>query len=149
MKYRTFRLLLILSISLMSFVNASAQDGNSSSMLQPPVTEKKPKVTEINGDKLVDNYFWLREKTNPAVIAHLEAENAYTDSVMKPTAALQEKLYNEILSHIKQTDNSVPYRWGAYLYYTRTVEGQQYPIFCRKPGNLNAPEQVLLDLNEM
>jgi oligopeptidase B len=124
-----------------------AQDGNS--MLQPPATEKKPKVTEINGDKLVDNYFWLREKTNPAVIAHLEAENAYTDSVMKPTAALQEKLYNEILSHIKQTDNSVPYRWDNYFYYTRTVEGQQYPIFCRKQGNLNAPEQVLLDLNEM
>ena len=68
---------------------------------------------------------------------------------MKPTAALQEKLYNEILSHIKQTDNSVPYRWGNYFYYTRTVEGQQYSIFCRKQGNLNAPEQVLLDLNEM
>jgi len=68
---------------------------------------------------------------------------------MKPTAALQEKLYNEILSHIKQTDNSVPYRWGDYFYYTRTVEGQQYSIFCRKQGNLNASEQVLFDLNEM
>ncbi|HXI23861.1 MAG TPA: S9 family peptidase [Pyrinomonadaceae bacterium] len=134
-------------MSAFAIMKVMAQDGNS--MLQPPATEKKPKVTEINGDKLVDNYFWLREKTNPAVIAHLEAENAYTDSVMKPTAGLQEKLYNEILSHIKQTDNSVPYRWGDYFYYTRTVEGQQYPIFCRKQGNLNAPEQVLLDLNEM
>lgn len=125
-----------------------AQDGNSS-MLQPPVTEKKPKVTEINGDRLTDNYFWLREKANPAVIAHLEAENAYAAAVMKPTEALQDKLYNEILSHIKQTDNSVPYRWGDYFYYTRTIEGKQYPIFCRRPGNLNAPEQILLDLNEM
>ena len=125
-----------------------AQDGKSS-MLQPPATEKKPKVTEINGDRLTDNYFWLREKTNPAVIAHLEAENAYAAAVMKPTEALQDKLYNEILSHIKQTDNSVPYRWGDYFYYTRTVEGKQYPIFCRKQGSLNAPEQILLDLNEM
>src|SRR2546429_9795118 len=69
--------------------------------------------------------------------------------VMKPTEGLQEKLYNEILSHIKQTDVSVPYRWGDYFYYTRTIEGQQYPIFCRKQGSINAPEQILLDLNEM
>jgi len=149
MKYCTFRLLLILSISLMSFVNASAQGGNASGMLQPPVTEKKPKVTEINGDRLVDNYFWLRDKTNSAVIAHLEAENAYTTAVMKPTEALQDKLYNEILSHIKQTDVNVPYRWGNYFYYSRTVEGKQYPIYCRKHGKLDAPEEILLDLNEM
>ena len=147
MKFRILFSFLVLSMSTFAIMKVMAQDGNS--MLQPPATEKKPKTTEINGDRLVDNYFWLREKTNPAVIAHLEAENAYTDSVMKPTAALQEKLYNEILSHIKQTDNSVPYRWGDYFYYTRTVEGQQYSIFCRKQGNLNAPEQVLLDLNEM
>jgi len=147
MKFRILFSFLVLSMSTFAIMKVMAQDGNS--MLQPPATEKKPKTTEINGDRLVDNYFWLREKTNPAVIAHLEAENAYTDSVMKPTAALQEKLYNEILSHIKQTDNSVPYRWGNYFYYTRTVEGQQYSIFCRKQGSLNAPEQVLLDLNEM
>src|ERR1041385_3221361 len=147
MKFRILFSFLVLSLSIFAIMKVMAQDGNS--MLEPPVTEKKPKVTEINGDKLVDNYFWLREKTNPAVMAHLEAENAYTESVMKPTAALQEKLYNEILSHIKQTDNTVPYRWGDYFYYTRTVEGQQYPIFCRKQGSLNTPEQVLLDLNEM
>src|SRR5436189_2281776 len=148
MKY--YRLLVasvILSISIISFTKVMAQ--KEIPIAASPVTEKKPKVTEINGDRLVDNYFWLREKTNPAVIAHLEAENAYTDSVMKPTAALQEKLYNEILSHIKQTDNSVPYRWGDYFYYTRTVEGQQYSIFCRKHRTLDAPEQILLDLNEM
>jgi oligopeptidase B len=117
--------------------------------LQPPPTEKKPRTTQINGDRLVDNYFWLREKTNPAVIAHLEAENAYTTAVMKPTEALQDKLYNEILSHIKQTDANVPYRWGTHFYYTRTVEGKQYPIYCRKQGSLTAPEEILLDLNEL
>lgn len=130
-------------------MKVSAQDGNSS-MPQPPPTEKKPKITEINGDRLVDNYFWLREKTNPAVIAHLEAENTYTDAVMKPTATLQAKLYTEILSHIKQTDTNVPYRWGNYYYFTRTEEGKQYPIYCRTAaGNAKAKDEVLLDLNEM
>lgn len=143
--------LLVVSFLLVSLIalKVSAQDGNSSMMLQPPPTEKKPKVTEINGDRLVDNYFWLREKTNPAVVAHLEAENAYTTAVMKPTEALQDKLYTEILSHIKQTDTNVPYRLGGYFYYTRTVEGSQYPIFCRKQGSLTAAEQILLDLNEL
>ncbi len=144
--------LLLASLSLIAavaFVNVMAQDGNKSSMLQPPITEKKPKITEINGDRLVDNYFWLREKSNPAVIAHLEAENAYTAAVMKPTDALQDTLYKEILSHIKQTDTNVPYRWGNYFYYSRTVEGQQYPIICRKQGSLDAAEQILLDVNEL
>ena len=144
---KLFLLLLILSISTITFMKVTAQNGNS--MLQPPVTEKKPKVTEINGDKLVDNYFWLRDKSNPAVISHLEAENAYTDSTMKPTEPLQAKLYNEILSHIKQTDENVPYRWGDYFYYTRTKEGLQYPIFCRKHQTLDAAEQIILDVNEL
>src|SRR6266850_8082591 len=147
--HKSLLIVSLLLISALASINVSAQDGNTSMMLQPPPTEKKPKITEINGDRLVDNYFWLREKTSPAVIAHLEAENAYTAAVMKPTEALQDKLYNEILSHIKQTDTNVPYRWGGYFYYSRTVEGQQYPIFCRKHGNLNAPEQILLDLNEL
>jgi oligopeptidase B len=125
-----------------------AQNGNGS-MPQPPVTEKKPKITEINGDRLVDNYFWLREKTNPAVIAHLEAENAYTTAVMKPTEALQEKLYNEILSHIKQTDVNVPYKQGGYFYFSKTKEGLQYPMFYRKKGSLDAPEELILDQNEL
>jgi oligopeptidase B len=149
MKHRVALLFLILSISTITFTKVMAQDGNSS-MLQPPPTEKKPKITEINGDRLVDNYFWLREKTNPAVIAHLEAENAYTAAVMKPTEPLQDKLYTEILSHIKQTDANVPYRWGHYFYYTRTEEGKQYPIYCRtEAANAKAAEEILLDLNEM
>src|SRR5258708_8590803 len=148
MKRRIILPLLLLSISMIA-IKVSAKDGNTSMMLQPPPTEKKPKTTEINGDRLVDNYFWLREKTNPAGIAHLEAENAYTAAVMKPTEALQDKLYTEILSHIKQTDTNVPYRWGNFFYYTRTVEGKQYPIYCRKHGSLDAGEEILLDLNEL
>jgi len=113
------------------------------------MTTKKPKTTNIHGVTLVDDYFWLREKTNPDVMAHLRAEDAYTEEMMKPTAGLQEKLYKEMLSHIKQTDVQVPYRQGNHFYYTRTEEGKQYPIFCRKKGSLDAPEEVLLDLNEM
>ena len=149
MKYRILLSLLILPISLATFSSVTAQDGNPSGMLQPPATEKKPKITEINGDKLVDNYFWLREKANPAVIAHLEGENAYTAAVMKPTEAFQDKLYNEILSHIKQTDVNVPYRQGNYFYYAKTKEGLQYPIFYRKKGSLDAPEELILDQNEL
>ncbi len=144
---KLFLLLLILPISTITFMKVTAQNGNP--MLQSPVTEKKPKITEINGDHLVDNYFWLREKSNPAVISHLEAENAYTEATMKPTEQLQAKLYNEILSHIKQTDENVPYRWGDYFYYTRTKEGLQYPIFCRKHQTLDAAEQIILDVNEL
>ena len=80
---KSLLLVSLLSISTFAFMKVMAQDGNSSMMLQPPLTEKKPKITEINGDRLVDNYFWLREKSSPAVIAHLEAENAYTSAVMK------------------------------------------------------------------
>ena len=149
MKKLTLLLLIVFSISTFAFIKATAQDGNTSTMLQPPVTEKKLKFTEINGDRLVDNYFWLREKTSPAVIAHLEAENAYAAAVMKPTEALQEKLYNEILSHIKQTDVNVPYRQGNYFYYSRTKEGLQYPMFYRKKGSLDAAEELILDQNEL
>src|SRR5436190_2311376 len=144
MKY--YRLLVasvILSISIISFTKVMAQ--KEIPIAASPVTEKKPKVTEINGDRLVDNYFWLREKTNPAVIAHLEAENAYTASMMKPTAALQEKLYNEILSHIKQTDANVPYKQGGYYYFSKTKEGLQYPMFYRQKGSLDAAEELILD----
>jgi oligopeptidase B len=116
---------------------------------KPPATEKKPHVTKIHGDTLVDNYFWLREKSNPEVIAHLEAENAYTAAMTADTLPLQQKLYDELLGHVKQTDVNVPYRLGDYYYYSRTEEGKQYPIYARKKGNLDAPEEITLDLNEL
>src|SRR6267142_773979 len=111
--------------------------------------KKAPKTTEINGRKMVDNYFWLREKQNPDVKAYLDAENVYTDAVMKPTEGLQKKLYDEMLSRIKETDVEVPYKEGGYFYYLRTEAGKQYQIHCRKKGGMDAPEEVVLDVNEM
>src|SRR4051794_28817321 len=115
----------------------------------PPIAKKVPKVTEINGRKLVDDYAWLRDKPNPDVKAYLDAENAYTDGVMKPTEAFQKKLYDELLGRIKETDVDVPYKYGDYLYYSRTETGKQYPIRCRRKGSMEAPEEVVLDLNEL
>ncbi|HEV8135924.1 MAG TPA: S9 family peptidase [Pyrinomonadaceae bacterium] len=135
--------------SLFLYTTATKAQTNGGAAPQPPMTEKKPKTTNIHGVTLVDDYFWLREKTNPAVMAHLQAENDYADAMMKPTSALQEKLYNEMLSHIKQTDDTVPYKWGDYFYYQRTVTGLQYPIFCRKKGSTTAPEETVIDVNEL
>ena len=143
------RLLIALSISAALAVTSFAQSNSNAITIQPPMTEKKTKTTKIHDYTMVDDYFWLREKTNPEVIKHLEAENGYAEAMMKPTTAFQLKLYNEMVGHIKETDVSVPYRWGGYFYYTRTEQGKQYPINCRKKGSLDAPEEVVLDQNEM
>jgi len=146
-----FRFLPLLFISIFLSINdnTSAQSNGGAGAPQPPMAEKKTKTTNIHGETLVDDYFWLREKTNPSVLAHLKAEDAYTEAAMKHTAALQEKLYNEMISHIKETDNTVPYRWGNYFYYSRTEKGKQYPIYCRKKGTLEAAEEIVLDQNEL
>lgn len=120
--------------------------------LTPPVAPKHPTETSMHGITLADDYAWLRDKENPETTAYLEAENAYADAVMAPLAGLRDQLYNEMLSHIQQTDVSVPYRDGSYWYYTRTEEGLQYPIQCRKPGTPGGPhseaaEEVILDGN--
>src|SRR5688500_10333205 len=115
----------------------------------PPVAKKVPRTIEVHGTKLSDDYFWMRDKKNPEVISYLEAENAYTEAMTKQTAELQERLYKEMLSRIKQTDTNVPYMLRGHLYYTRTEEGKQYPVFARRKGTMEAPEQMLLDLNEM
>ncbi len=114
-----------------------------------PVARAVPKVDTIHGDILVDDYFWLREKQNPEVMAYLEAENAYTAAGTQHTEALRQRLYEEILGRIKETDLSVPYKDGEYWYYTRTEQGKSYPIFCRKRGSLSAREAVILDQNAL
>jgi oligopeptidase B len=101
----------------------------------------------IHGDRRVDEYAWLRHKDDPDVIAYLETENAYTASVMKRHEAFREVLYHEMLARIKEDDASVPYRRGAHLYYARTEKAKQYPIYCRKTGSVDAPEEITLDLN--
>jgi oligopeptidase B len=128
---------------------ALAQSNGGGAPLKPPMAEKKTKTTNIHGETIVDDYFWLREKTNAAVMAHLQAEDKYAEDMMKPTQALQEKLYNEMVSHIKETDQQVPYRRGDYFYYTRTEKGKQYPIYCRMKGSTKAAEEIVLDVNEL
>ena len=118
-------------------------------MPAPPVAKRTPKITEIHGDRLVDEYHWLRAKDDPDVPAYLHAENAYTDAVMKETEAFQQSLYAEMLARIKEDDVSVPYRRARHFYYARTETGKQYPIYCRKAERLDAPEQVVLDLNAL
>jgi oligopeptidase B len=113
-----------------------------------PRAKRVPVVEVVHGEKRQDDYFWLRQKDHPDVLEYLRTENAYTDAVMKPTETLQEALYAEMLARIKEDDQSVPYRRGDWLYYSRTEKGKQYAIHCRKRGP-DAPEEVTLDLNAL
>src|SRR5213079_1946934 len=97
-----------------------------------PVAKKVPKSSTLHGDTRVDNYAWIREKSNPEVINYLESENAYANAMTASLAPLQKSLYDEMLGHIKQTDSGVPYREHGWYWYSRTEEGKQYPIFGRK-----------------
>jgi oligopeptidase B len=115
----------------------------------PPVANRIEHREERHGATVMDNYFWLRDKSNPAVIEYLKAENAYTDALTKNLKPFEDALYTEMLGRIKQTDLSVPTRRDGYFYYSRTEEGKQYPIQCRRKGNMDAPEEVLLDGNEL
>jgi oligopeptidase B len=116
---------------------------------QPPVAARHPQVRDLHGDRFIDDYFWLREKTNPAVVAYLKAENAYTAQAMKPTAPLQAKLYREMVGRIQETDRSVPFPKGTWQYYSRTEKGRQYPTYWRKPLAGAGTEQVVLDVNAL
>ncbi|MDQ6721110.1 MAG: S9 family peptidase [Candidatus Dormibacteraeota bacterium] len=122
---------------------------NMGSGPKPPTAPRRPKVLEKHGDRRIDPYYWMREKDNPEVIAYLEAENAYTDAVTAPTAALRERLYREIVGRIQETDTSAPSYFKGYWHYTRTVEGLDYEIYCRRPESLEGHEHVLLDGNEL
>jgi oligopeptidase B len=114
----------------------------------PPVAKKVPKTDVVHGDVRQDDYAWLREKDSPEAVAYLTAENAYAEALTKPSAAFQEALYREMLARIKEDDQTVPYRLGGWLYYSRTETGKQYPIYCRKRA-ADAPEEVTLDLNAL
>jgi len=126
---------------------ARTQDTLSDTILAPPAARREPVEQVLHGDRRVDHYAWLRHKENPEVIGYLEAENAYTDATLKPTEAFQEKLYQEMLGRIQQTDLTVPYTLRGYLYFTRTEEGKQYALHCRRRDAAGAAEELLLDLN--
>ena len=117
--------------------------------VQPPVAAQKPKVLEQHGHQRVDEYYWLRERENPEVIAYLNAENAYLKQTMKHTEPLQERLYEEIVARIPQRDESVPTLRDGYFYYTRFEEGKDYPIYARRKGSMTASEEVMLDVNAL
>jgi oligopeptidase B len=119
-------------------------------IVSPPIARKEHKETVLHGITLVDDYAWLRDKTNPEVTSYLEMENAYAEATTAQLAGLRDQLYAEMLSHIKQTDETVPFRDGNWWYYSRTEEGKQYGISCRKSGSAAAPEgeeNVILDGN--
>ncbi len=120
-----------------------------SEMPTPPVARRDPKTVTLHGHTLQDDYAWLRNKDSDEVIAYLDAENAYAEAWMAPTKELQETLYREMLSHIKETDESYPYHYAGFYYYSRTVEGSQYAIHCRRKGSIEAPEEIILDGNEL
>jgi oligopeptidase B len=138
---RTLSILAAFALSLSLF---AAQQ----TTVKPPIAKKVPKSSTIHGDTRVDDYAWIRDKTNPEVISYLKAETAYADAVMAPYEPFRQKLYDEMLARIKQTDVNVPYRKGAWFYKTRTEEGKQYPIFVRQKS-LDAPDEVILDVNKL
>ena len=115
--------------------------------MQAPVAQPRPRILEANGDRRVDPYYWLREKGSPEVTAYLAAENAYAEAVMAPSADLQDTLYREIVGRVQETDSSAPVFFRGWWNYTRTVEGLDYEIYCRRKGSMDAPEEVLLDAN--
>jgi oligopeptidase B len=128
---------------------AAIQETLAGAILKPPVARREPVEHIIHGDRRVDHYAWLRHKENSEVIAYLEAENAYTDAILKPTEPFQEKLYQEMLGRILQTDLSVPYGLRGYQYFTRTEEGKQYAAHCRQLDAGGAAVELLLDLNAL
>ena len=118
-------------------------------LLNPPKAAIRPHALTMHGHTRIDDYYWLNERENPEVIAYLEAENQYADACLKHTEPLQEQLFKEITSRIKQDDNSVPIKIRDYYHYTRFEEGKEYPIYCRKKHSLEAPEEVILDGNQL
>ena len=118
-------------------------------MLPYPTAPKRPYEITQHGQTRIDNYYWMRDRSDPEVLKYLHAENDYLEEIMGHTKSLQETLYAEMKSRIKETDVSVPEKRGEYLYYSRTEEGKQYPIYCRKKGSLESPEEILLDQNDL
>lgn len=120
-----------------------------SSAAVPPAPPRRPARLTAHGDIRIDDYYWMRNRTDPEVIAHLTTENEYTTAVMRDTEALQEQLFQEMRQRIRETDMTAPVADGGYWYYQRTVAGLEYPIYCRRAGDMDAPEEVLLDVNAL
>jgi oligopeptidase B len=127
----------------------SERPHRSEARTEAPVADKHRRSRVVHGVELIDDYGWLSERDSERTVAHLERENRYADESLAPLEKLRDTLYEEFLSRIEETDLTVPARVDDYLYYTRTVESLAYPIFCRRRGSMGAPEEVLLDVNEL
>ncbi|MGI9089781.1 MAG: S9 family peptidase [Gemmatimonadaceae bacterium] len=142
------RIITLTALMTLMTLHPAISGAQSQDSAKPPVAARRPHVTHIHGYTRSDDYFWLRDRGDPAVTTYLESENGYTTADMRPTEALQKTLYDEMLGRIKQTDVSAPYRADGYLYYTRTEQGKQYPIYARKKAGSDV-EQITLDQNEL
>ncbi len=152
MAWSATRALTLLCLSLPCLVLSGPRDcqgKGDEKQMKPPRARLSPATLEKHGHVRVDEYYWMKERNDPEVVEYLKAENAYTDSMMRHTEALQQTLFDEFKTRIKQTDASVPYRQDDYFYYTRTEEGREYPIYCRKKESLEAPEEVMIDGNRL
>ena len=116
---------------------------------KPPEAKKIPYKLEKHGQVRVDDYYWLKDRKNPEVMAYLKAENAYAEAALKHTEPFQASLFEEMKGRIKQDDSTVPFKYGPYYYYITYRKGKEYPVYARKKGSLTAPEEVLLDVNEV
>ena len=145
-------ILSIVAAALMTACNPSKKETvmlKQSDFPAPPVAEVIPDTFSNFGQTRIDNYYWLKDKNNPKVIDYLKAENAYTDTVMASTKALQQTIYDEIIGRIKEDDESYPSFSDGYYYYSRTEKEKQYRIYCRRKGTLDAPEEIIFDVNKM
>ena len=150
---------LFVIVILITGCNSRKNSGNEP-LVQPPIAEKIPYELAAHGMKRVDNYYWMKlseQQKNAAttdnqakkVMDYLNAENDYLEASLKHTEELQEQLYEEMVGRIKQDDESVPYKDNGYWYYNRYEKGREYPVYCRKKGTLDAPEEILLNVNEL
>ncbi len=139
----------VLALAMLTACNNNSDKKTEIMNVKPPTAEKIKKELTIHGDTRIDNYYWLNERENPKVIAYLEAENRYTDTMLSPVKQLREDLFEELKGRIKEKDESVPVLTNGYVYYTRYEEGKEYPVYCRKKGSESAPEEIYLNVNEL
>lgn len=150
MKPITIKNIAFIAVIALLAACSPGKEGTKRPDVKPPIAEKKPfELVAKHGHKRIDNYYWLKEREDSAVISYLNAENRYLDTMMAHTKVLREKLYNEMKGRIKEKDESVPYKDGEYFYYTRFEEGYDYAIYCRKKGSLEAPEEIIANGNEL
>lgn len=140
--------LYIISIVLFTSMAACDTQLRRATGIEPPVAEKHPVELTIHGHTRIDNYYWLNERDNPDVIEYIEAENEYLAKMMSHTERLQDRLYTEMRGRIREDDQSVPYKENGYYYYTRYEEGSEYPVYCRRRGSMDAPEEIIIDANK-